>query len=213
MERPQPARSPFRPGILPLLAALLLVSVAAGVALYSGAMRGAPGFHGTAYEPPQPAAGFVLTDHTGREVRLADYQGRVVLLFFGFANCPDVCPLTLTKLDRALASLKADTSQVRVLLVTVDPERDTPDALARYVAGFGPHVSGLTADSATLAAVRQGYGAYAARSVGHGQHVDVVHTPRVFGIDRSGMLRVLIRGEEPDEVVAADIRTLLRLRG
>lgn len=180
-----------------------------GVAVARVGLPAAGGaFTGTAYDPPMRAPDFALTDHRGDEVTLADHRGSAVIVFFGFTNCPDVCPLTLRKLTRVLGAMDADTSDVRVLLVTVDPERDTPEALARYVARFDPWVTGITGDTAALAAMRRDYGVYAGAHPGeHG--AQMTHTPAVFGIDRGGDLRVLLPMEREDEVVARDIRRLL----
>lgn len=197
---------PHRPA-LAIAGALLLAVI--GVAMAGGHLRPGWGdFVGTAYDPPTTAPTFTLTDHTGAEVSLEDYRGTALLVFFGFTSCPDVCPLTLQKLSRVLESMRADTTDVRVLLVTVDPERDTPEALAAYVARFGPHPVGLTGDSATLADVRRRFGVYAGPHPGeHG--IDITHTPAVFGVDRDGDLRVLLPMEADDEIVAADIRRLM----
>lgn len=197
---------PSRP-VLAIAGALLLGVL--GVAVVGGHL--APGggdFVGTTYDPPEPAPAFTLTDHTGDEVSLGDYRGTALLVFFGFTSCPDVCPLTLRKLSRVLGSMEVDTDDVRILLVTVDPVRDTPAALARYVARFGSHPVGLTGDAAALAELRRRFGVYAGPHPGE-HAVDITHTPAVFGIDRAGDLRVLLPMEEDDAVVAADIRRLM----
>jgi protein SCO1/2 len=191
---------------------LLLVGAFLLVLLRTGVAGGAPVFHGTAYEPPEPAPPFTLVGHTGRSASLSDYQGRPVLLFFGFVNCPDVCPLTLTRLDRALETLGRRAEDVQILLVTVDPERDTPEALAEYVRAFGARIDGLTGDPETLARIRADYGAYAEANAGGGDHhPQVVHTSAVFGIDRAGQLRVLLHADRPEEQLRDDLRTLLSL--
>lgn len=199
-----------RPGLVALVAAGLALVGLSVAAAWPGGLGGAPRFHGTAYLPPEPAADFRLTDHLGRPASMAELRGRAVLLFFGYTSCPDVCPLTLTKLSRVLQDMEADTADVRVLLVTVDPQRDTPDALARYVERFAPHVHGLTGDSATLARVRAAYYAHAMPHTDESGHAQVNHTPAVFGIDRQGQVRVLLPMHLPEREVARDIRALLR---
>ena len=198
-----------------LLAGVLLMSAAR-----AGGFGGRGSFHGTAWEPSQTAADFRLTDHTGRAARMSDFRGESVLLFFGYANCPDVCPLTLAKLDRVLSAMGRDARGVRVLLVSVDPARDTPQALARYVSRFGPWVTGLTGDEEAVKSVLRSYYAYAEPSVpqsypgapehaGHNGPVGALsHTPQVFGIDREGEIRVLLPMDRTDEEIADDIRTL-----
>jgi protein SCO1 len=199
--------------LLPRWLALLPLAIALfALLVLFGPLRGAPSFHGTAWDPPQLAEDFELLDHTGRTVRLSDFQGRTILLFFGFVNCPDVCPLTLNRLSIVLDELRVDPSRVSVLLVSVDPERDSPEALAEYVRGFGPHVVGLTGSPEQLAAVRTSFHAHA--SVGHAGHEGhpmITHTTQVFGIDRGGRIRVLISPEFELETVRSDVRTLMRL--
>lgn len=206
---------------LALAAACLLLAVGLLGAARAGVLGGGREFHGTAWEPSETAADFRLTDHTGRQVSLADYRGKAILLFFGYASCPDVCPLTLARLQRVLEGMGEDAEEVEVLLVTVDPERDTPEALAGYVARFGPRVTGLTGDPGALERMRKRYYVYAepappAPQIGggsHGAHVPVVadlnHTPQVFGIDRRGEIRVLLPMERTEEEIADDVRTLL----
>lgn len=190
------------------IAAALLLGVL-GVAIAGGHLPSGGGdFVGTAYDPPAPAPSLTLTDHTGAEVSIDDYRGTALLVFFGFTSCPDVCPLTLRKLSRVLGAMDVDTSEVRILLVTVDPERDTPETLARYVAQFGPHPVGLTGDEPTLAEMRRRFGVYAGPHPGE-HAIDITHTPAVFGIDRAGDIRVLLPMKEDDAVLAADIRRLM----
>ncbi|HEX6372080.1 MAG TPA: SCO family protein [Longimicrobium sp.] len=199
--------------------------VAAAVAV---APRPAPRFHGTTYTEVLPAAEFALTDHDGRPVSLRSYRGAPVLLFFGYTHCPDVCPLTLDKLTRALRTAGGRAEDVRILLVTLDPARDTPAALRAYASRFGPAVVGLTGDSAGLARARQGYGAYTAEVAAqpavhaHGTSAppppaDVaaatktVHSGAVYGIDRRGNLQVVISDGATPQQVVDDVRTLARL--
>lgn len=197
---------------LALAALVLAVASAAALLLGPRAGLGSGGaFHGTAYPEPEPAPGFELTDHRGEVARLEDFRGRTVLLFFGFTHCPDVCPLTLARLSQALEALGARAADARVLLVSVDPERDTPEVLARYVERFGRQVTGLTGAAEALAELRRAYGVYAAPQAGHDGHPMLVHTTAVFGIDRQGRLRVLLRAEGPEEELRADIARLLRL--
>lgn len=192
------------------LGAVFLLGILGAAAWGTGLLGAGVGFNGTTYEPPALAADFTLTDHEGRTVSLADFRGQGVLLFFGFTHCPDICPLTLSRLSRILADLDADTADVRVLLVTVDPARDTPAVLADYVARFGPHVRGLTGDSASIAGVLAAYAAYAQHHTDPAGHHQVSHSTAVFGIDRAGQIRVLLPMEQGEAIVAADIRALLR---
>jgi protein SCO1 len=209
---------------LPLaLAGAALVAAAAGFATYAVLPKPAPAFHGTTYEETAPAADFRLTDHQGREVSLASYRGHPVLLFFGYTHCPDVCPLTLDRLSRVVRTLGGEAEDARIVLVTVDPARDTPAALEAYVSRFGPRVAGLTGDSASLARAWGGYGVYveaqpspgaSAAHAGHGAPsaaAKVAHTGVVYGIDRQGRLRVVISDTATEEQTRDDVRTLAGL--
>lgn len=172
--------------------------------------RSGPDFHGTAYPDTPRAPAFRLTDHLGRPAALEDFAGHPVLLFFGFTECPDFCPLTLARLSE-ITREDRDLADVRILLVTVDPETDTPAKMAAYVEGFGAPVTGLTGTPAELAPVYQGYGVYAQETAGHGGGMTLAHTPVVFGIDRAGKIQVLIHPDERRELVAEDIRKLARI--
>lgn len=177
--------------------------------LGSGLVGRAPTFHATTYEPPAPAAPFTLTDHSGRPLSLRDLRGSPVLLFFGYTHCPDVCPLTLTRLTDALREAGEAGEAAKVLLVTVDPARDTPAALATYVRNFGPGVMGLTGTEAQIRVLLKAYGVHA--EPGHDDPALLAHTSAVFGIDRDGMIRVLLRPEAPREELREDVETLLEL--
>ena len=188
------------------LAALL--ALFAGVSLYRDLRP--VSFNGTAYEPPTAAPEFSLVEHTGRTLRLADLRGQPVLLFFGYTKCPDVCPLTLTALRQALDRIGAGPAEVRVAMITVDPANDTMETLARYVANFGPGVSGLTGSPDALNALSGAYGVHA--TVATGTHPEMVmHTPVVFGIDRRGQLRVILHPTDPGSGLDEDLRTLMRI--
>jgi protein SCO1 len=167
-------------------------------------------FFGTPYPDPDAAPAFELVNHHGAMESLASHQGTVVLVFFGFTHCPDVCPLTLSRLANTVERLGPRGDDVRILLITVDPERDSPDALAEYVARFGPSVTGLTGEPALLESIRRAYGVFAVPHVGHDGTEMTAHTDAVFGIDRAGLLRVLIRPDAPEHEMEADLRTLLR---
>lgn len=209
------------------LAGVLLIA-GAGAALWA-AQRRAPAFHGTTYTGVAPAPEFALTDHDGRPVTLASFRGRPVFLFFGYTHCPDVCPMTLDRVSRAVRAAGRAAEDARIVMITVDPERDTPAVLEAYAARFGPQVVALTGDSAALAAARRGYGAYverlpaappAAARAGHAGHDDavpaaarerVVHSGVVYGIDRRGDLQVVITEGAAEDLLRDDVRALARM--
>jgi protein SCO1/2 len=213
---------------LALLVCVVVMAAIVVAAAVAAAPRPAPRFHGTTYTEVLPAAEFALTDHDGRPVSLRSYRGAPVLLFFGYTHCPDVCPLTLDKLTRALRTSGRRTRDVRILLVTLDPSRDTPAALKAYASRFGPAVVGLTGDTAALARTWRGYGAYITEvparpaAHAHGAHapappadvataMKLMHPGAVYGIDREGNLQVVISDAATVEQVVHDVRVLARL--
>lgn len=191
--------------VLLVVAAVLLVLGGLG----SRMLRSSPDFHATEYAPPLPAADFTLTAHTGERTSLSDFRGTPVLLFFGYTHCPDVCPTTLASLRAALQAADAGAEDARILLVTVDPERDHPAVLADYVSKFGPAVVGLTGDAGEIRRLLGAYGVYAEAE--HANPGLLGHTSAVFGIDAGGAIRVLLRPEAPRDELRADVATLLRL--
>ncbi len=168
-------------------------------------------FHGTLFEPPQPAADFALTDQNGQTVRLSAYRGQVVLLFFGYTHCPDVCPTTLTQFKHLRARLGNQAERVRFVFITVDPERDTPEYLRAYLAGFDPSFIGLTGPIADLEAVWNRYGVYRQKQVisdtAAGYLVD--HTARIYAIDTRGNLRLTWLMDTDTADLLQDVRHLL----
>lgn len=216
---------------LRLAAGLALVAGIALVVMAGLRLRALqpPVFHGTPYEDDMPAPALALAAHDGRQVTLDDFRGRPVLLFFGYTRCPDICPGTLARLSRLRRELAGPAEDTEILLVTLDPEVDTPAVLGEYVRGFGPRITGLTGDSAALARAYAGYGAAvlppAATAAsahdahaGHGEHAAsappagrISHTSPVYGIDRTGRLRVIISEGATEEETRDDLRTLARL--
>lgn len=166
--------------------------------------------HGTYLEPPLPAADFTLTSADG-PVRLADLRGKAVVLFFGYTFCPDVCPTTMVRLGQAMELLGKDAERVQVVMVSVDPERDTPERLAQYARAFHPSFIGVTGTQEEIDAVASAYGIYHAKAEGSeatGYLVD--HTANVTVIDRSGGVRLIWPYNVDAEGVASDLKFVLR---
>lgn len=167
---------------------------------------------GTTYgEPFPPATDFTLTRANGEVFRLNAQQGNLVLIFFGYTSCPDVCPTTLAELNLALEELKPeDAAQVKVVFVTVDPERDTPERTQEYVDNFNPNFIGLSGTESELIPVWKGFGIFRAIVDGTsaaGYLVD--HTARVTLIDRNGNLRISFPYDAPVEDIAHDLKLML----
>jgi protein SCO1/2 len=163
-------------------------------------------------EPPLAAPDFALTDQHGQPFRLSDQRGKVVLLFFGYTQCPDVCPTTLATWRKVHEALGDDAGRVRFVFVTVDPERDTAERLGRHVEAFNPDFLGLTGSPQELEA------AYSTFGVVH--EVDtssqsaagylVNHTATTFVIDPSGQWRLRLPYGTSAEDIAHDVRELLK---
>lgn len=144
-----------------LLTGVLLGGMVAGAFLLLQPRGGGGGeWSGAPLPMGSTAPDFALLAHDGRTVSLADFRGRVTVVFFGFTHCPDVCPGTMASLARAREQLGEDGDDLQVLFVTVDPDRDTPERLRTYLANFDPDFLGLTGDEATIRTVADAYGAF-----------------------------------------------------
>jgi len=153
-----------------------------------------------------PRLAFHLTRATdGAAVTGADYRGKVVLLYFGYTNCPDVCPTTLTNLADMLS--KVNSPDVRVLFVSVDPARDTPLLLLHYAAAFSPQIAGLRGSDNELADVTRRY--RVAYSVNPGPPYTVMHSNAVFFFDRQGRARLVTTDTSNTAAMAQDVKRLL----
>lgn len=168
-------------------------------------------YRGITLPAPQRVSDFTLTTHHGQEARLTDFQGQIAVLYFGYTHCPDVCPTTLASLAAALDDLEAtDREQVQVLMITVDPERDSPAVLADYLTYFDPSLLGLTGAADEIAQAAEAFGIYYQKSEGSpasGYLVD--HTATVSVLDKEGRLRLLFPFGTPAEDIAADLRHLI----
>lgn len=153
---------------------------------------------------------FQLTDQDGRPVTAADYRNDVVLLYFGYTECPDECPTTLAMLANALRTLGPQASQVRVLFVSVDPRRDTTAVLKRYVNNFGPDFVGLRPDQDELTALSKRYRiAYHYEKPDKYGNYEVDHSSAIFIFDRTGHARLLGLEDTTSQQVSSDLRRLL----
>ena len=153
---------------------------------------------------------FALTDHNGTPRRLADFKGRAVLVFFGYTQCPDVCPTTMSNMRELMTTLGPEAGRVQVLFVTVDPERDTPQLLAQYVPAFHPSFLGLYGDAAATAATAREFKIFYNKQPGStpGSYT-VDHTAGNYLFDPRGRLRLYVRHGETPERMAQDIKRLL----
>jgi protein SCO1 len=167
-------------------------------------------FKGSSFETPLAVKDFTLTDQNGQPFRLSDQEGKVVSIFFGYTNCPDVCPVTLSDFRQARAILGSKAEVARFVFITVDPERDDPDRIRAYLDLFDPEISGLTGDLDELAAVWDTFGVYQEKvDVGSASGYLVDHTSRVYVIDKDGGLRLTFQFGLEAEEMAQDILYLI----
>jgi len=165
-------------------------------------------FHASDVSMPLAGANFRLSDHNGKQRTLEDFRGKVVVLFFGYTHCPDVCPTTLADLAQVVGLLEKDADKVQVLFVTVDPERDKPEILAKYVSAFHPAFLALHGDApATQQAAKAFYVTYQKQPVKSGYSID--HSVGTFLIDPQGRVRLRAPLAQRAAWLADDIRLLL----
>ena len=169
-----------------------------------------PSFKNTDLTGLDYAQNFALTDHNGKARTLADFKGKVVVMFFGFTQCPDVCPTTMAELSAVMKQLGPQADQVQVLFVTVDPERDTQTLLSQYVPAFDPRFLGLYGDAAATAKVAREFKVFYAKVPGStpGSYT-MDHTAASYVFDRKGKIRLFVRHGEKPAAIAHDLKLLL----
>ena len=190
------------------LVAAFIVALVALVACDSSAPRGK--FLSADITGVDWGRDFHLVDPSGVQRSLRDYRGKVVMMFFGYTNCPDTCPLNLAKMAQAVQRLGPDGQRVQGLFVTVDPARDTPAVLAKYVHAFNPSFVGLSADMATLAATAKDFKVYFApeKADASGRYM-VTHNGSIFVFDSQGHLRLLMNDTTAIDTMVHDLKLLL----
>ncbi|MBA3904575.1 MAG: hypothetical protein C0522_13050 [Rhodocyclaceae bacterium] len=180
------------------------------LALVLGACDSKPQFASTDISGADYAKDFALTDHTGKPRTMADFRGKAVVMFFGYTQCPDVCPTTMTGMVEAMKLLGEDAGKVQVLFVTVDPERDTPQLLAQYVPAFHPSFIGLYSDPQTIAKTAQAFRVFYQKQPGSTPSTYTVdHTAGSYVFDPQGRLRLYVKHGEKPELIAGDLKQLL----
>jgi protein SCO1/2 len=163
------------------------------------------------FDPPRQAPDFTLQGSNGQELRLGSFRGKVVVLGFGFTSCANVCPTTLATLAAARRNLGSAASDVQVVYVTVDPQRDTPAQMKKYLATFDPTFMGGSGTENALAKVRSAYGIQAEKKL-FGNDYTYAHSSYTYLIDRKGVLRALMPyGHAPSDYVH-DLNVLLAER-
>lgn len=183
-------------------------SLTVALALLAAACVEKP-WHGISLDPPSAAPPLAMSRADGGRVTLADAKGDVVLLYFGYTHCPDVCPTTMADWSRAKRALGADTTDVRFIFLSVDPERDTPAAARAYAAQFDAGFAGHGVTDLELARIRRDWG-IAVYPEGDPRTPDytVAHPAHTYVVDRVGRLRLMIPPGVRGEEIAEDLRRL-----
>ena len=191
----------------------LLVFIVAALAVFiAGCNRAgdaaAPGFRGIDLTGAPYGRNFRLTDADGRERTLADYKGKAVLMYFGFVQCPDVCPTALIRAAKVKQLLGADGDKLQVIFITIDPERDTPEVIKAYTAAFDPSFIGLYGDAKRTRETADEFKVYY-KQVPTGSSYTLDHSALSYAFDPQGRLRLALRHEQTAEDYAHDLRQLL----
>jgi len=153
---------------------------------------------------------FTLSDHNAQIRTLGDFKGKVVVIFFGYASCPDICPSTLSRLAAVMTALGPESEKVQVLFVTVDPERDTADRLRDFVPWFHPSFLGLRGNAQETKAVSEEFRIFSARrEVGSQLGYVLDHSSGAYVYDPAGRIRLYVKDTASVEEIVADIRLLL----
>ena len=188
---------------------VLLFFLLTGMLFLAGCSLLTPAFKGTLLPNPVPVSDFTLLGADGQPVNLSDFQDKNVLLYFGYTFCPDVCPTTMADLAKAQREIDDSGEDFQVIMVTVDPERDTTEKMGAYVEHFHPTFVGLTGTKEAIDKAGEDYGLYYeihAGTAASGYLVD--HTARVYVIDRDGMYTLSWAYGTPWEDIAADMKIL-----
>jgi protein SCO1/2 len=172
-----------------------------------------PAFKGTDISGVDWGGDFELTAHTGKRVTASAFRGKVLVLFFGYTHCPDICAPTLARLAHLMKRLDAEAARVQVLFVTVDPGHDTVKQLAGFVPTFHPSFLGLTGSEQEIAKVARDYKvAYAANPKDASGQVLIDHSGGMMVKDATGKLRLLWKNDASVDALAHDVRLLLKGR-
>ena len=187
------------------------VALVGAIGIFSACTPQQPVFSSVDVTGAEYAKGFELTDHNGQVRTLRDYAGKVVVVFFGYTQCPDVCPTTMAELAEVKRSLGKDGDRLQGLFVTVDPERDTRDVLKTYMANFDPTFLALRGTPEQLAAMAKDYKVYYKKVEGKTPtSYTMDHSAGSFIYDTQGRLRLYTRYGSGAQALADDVRLLLK---
>ena len=188
---------------------LLVATPLLALGLLAGCTPAEPVFKSTDISGTSYGKTLRLTDHNGRERTLADFKGKVVTIFFGYTQCPDVCPTALSGMSTVMQELGPEADRVQVIFVTVDPERDTQELLAEYVPVFDKRFLGMYGAPEKIAEIAKDFRVFYRKSGDLQGHYTIDHTAGTYVFGPDGRLRLYVKHAEDPMVVAADIKALL----
>ena len=208
---PRQAFRHFRPRVFAQCARRAAWALALAFGFVLAGCQGKPEFRNTDVTGADFASDFSLTGHDGKPRTLADFRGKAVVIFFGYTQCPDVCPSTLAELAGVMKQLGPDAERVQVLFVSVDPERDTQELLSHYVPAFDPRFLGLHGDAEATARTAKAFRVFYQKVPGKTPDTYTVdHTAGSYVFDPQGKLRLFVKHGAGPEPIVHDLRLLLK---
>jgi protein SCO1 len=185
-------------------------ALAAALPVALSACKDQPAFKGSSLAGTHLGKDVAMVDQDGKPRAIRDFNGKVVVAFFGYTHCPDVCPTSLAELSQVMQTLGADAAKVQVVMITVDPERDTPDVMKQYVTTFNPTFVGFTGDLAQLKAAAASFKAYYAKvPTKDGSDYSMDHSAAFYLLDQKGEAQVLVNNNAGADALVHDIKLLL----
>ena len=186
-----------------------MATTAFALALLTACVPSEPVFRSTDITGAEYGKTLQLTDHHGQTRTLADFKGKVITIFFGYTQCPDVCPTALSGMSEVMRQLGPDGDRLQVLFITVDPERDTPALLAEYVPVFDERFLGMYGPADKIAEIAKDFRVFYRKSGDVDGHYTIDHSAGIYAFGPDGRLRLYMKHAEDPQVMAADIKALL----
>ena len=205
----RPALPRSRPRLVLVAALLAGFMILAAGAIVALTLRGSPQGAGGTLLSAAIGGPFKLVDQNGHTVTNTDLEGKWLLVYFGYTHCPDACPTALNNIALALRDLGAEKKEVRPVFITVDPERDTSQAMKDYVSAFGAPILALTGSDAAIAQAAREYRVYYAKHPEAGGDYSMDHSSIIYVMDPKGRFTASFTGEDPPEQIAARLKKLV----
>lgn len=195
-----------------ITAAVILGVIILGGGSHNASKPTATPLDETDFNPPRPVNDFTLTSQTGQPLKLSDLRGKVVVIFFGYTNCPDECPTTMADYKRVKAALGQDAARVAFVFISVDGARDTPQRLSDYLGAFDSSFIGLTGDDAAIRTVAKDYGVFFQRdpAPANDPNYAVEHTLSSFVLNTKGQLQIVFPYNTAPDLMAQRLQAVLR---